>query len=188
MTGALEVKTALELIEIAKKQGWIDKLWTVFSKKYTVLVFGTSGVGKTNFITSLTELVPNAIDALNRTKIAEKHRVKILDHPFTFIDTPGEELQAPQRIRVIQEALRKGVSGIINAAAYGYHEGPASKADVLDGGAVRDSYLAQRREIEICNQRMGGGPWCERGLELANHRRDQGGFVVGLQGNSPQIL
>src|SRR5439155_6736704 len=149
MTGALEVKTALELIEIAKKQGWIDKLWTVFSKKYTVLVFGTSGVGKTNFITSLTELVPNAIDALNRTKIAEKHRVKILDHPFTFIDTPGEELQAPQRIRVIQEALRKGVSGIINAAAYGYHEGPASKADVLDGGAVRDSYLAQRREIEI---------------------------------------
>jgi GTPase SAR1 family protein len=110
-TGVLEIKTALELIEIAKKQGWLDRLFRVFSKEHTILVLGSSGVGKTNFIQSLTELVPPAIDALNRTQFGEKHRIKVLDHPFILQDTPGQELSASRRVGILQESLRKGNIG-----------------------------------------------------------------------------
>jgi ABC-type uncharacterized transport system fused permease/ATPase subunit len=88
ITGA-EVKTAVELIALAHNQGWLERLLDAFKKKYRLLVLGRSGAGKTNFIASLTELPPTAIDRLNRTEYLENNSLKIADQPFVFVDTPG---------------------------------------------------------------------------------------------------
>jgi energy-coupling factor transporter ATP-binding protein EcfA2 len=149
MTGA-EVKTAVELLVIAQKQGWLERLIDSFKKKHRILVLGSSGTGKTNFIKSLTQLIPEAVHALNRSEFIKAHHLKIDGHPFVFVDTPGQHDHASKRITAIQDAMKDSVAGIINVVSYGYHEGPASLADVFEAdGSLRGSFLANRRQIEI---------------------------------------
>ena len=52
MTGteASLVKGALDVIKLARDEGWLDKLRAILRKRTRVLVLGSSGVGKTNFL------------------------------------------------------------------------------------------------------------------------------------------
>ena len=57
LTGS-EIKPIVEVIALANKQGWLDKLKMAFRKKHRILVLGSTGAGKTNFLKSLTETMP----------------------------------------------------------------------------------------------------------------------------------
>ena len=83
ITGA-EIKSAVELIAMAHKQGWLERLLDAFKKKHRVLVLGRSGTGKTILIASLTELLPLAIDRMNRTEYLKTNSIKIAGQPFIF--------------------------------------------------------------------------------------------------------
>lgn len=75
---SLEAIVAKEFVKLAIKQGWFEKLVTVFQKKHKILLLGSTGVGKTNLVQSLTEVTPKAIHHMNRTDFIKKHHIKIL--------------------------------------------------------------------------------------------------------------
>ena len=145
-----EAAAAVELINTARKQGWLDKLVMAVKKKHRVIVLGSTGVGKTNFLSSLTAVLPEAIDVMNRTQIAQKHRIQIKKEPFIFTDTPGQILHRSRRSEAAREAISRGTTGIINVVSYGYHEYRISPKDAFDqNDNVNEDFLRKHRNIEI---------------------------------------
>ena len=136
-----------KLVDLAVEQKWLDKLISALRKQHKVLVLGSTGVGKTNFIKSLTEELPEAIHHLTRTQFVKPHGMRVLEQPFVFIDTPGQ--YEARRMEAIREAT-KGVAGIINVVSYGYHEALVGKEKAITNtGEVRPLFLEEQREIEI---------------------------------------
>src|ERR1700691_233054 len=145
-----EAKTALKIIEIARKQGWLDRLVTLLRRKHKILVLGSSGVGKTACVESLTWTVPRTIDQINRTQFAQKHSIRLARQPFIFIDTPGQKLHGPRRLEAIRDAMKGRISGIVNVVSYGYHEYRIGKdVAIRADGAAREEFLRRHRQMEI---------------------------------------
>jgi 50S ribosome-binding GTPase len=144
---------AIKVLETAQKQGWFDLLLDIFKKKHHIVVFGSTGVGKTNLIQSLTQEAVKAIDVLDRTEIVEHHRIKIAKEPFVFIDTPGQEEHKSKRMEAIRKALgmEGGISGIINVVSYGYHEWRIGECEepISSDGEIKKEYLEKHRSIEM---------------------------------------
>jgi energy-coupling factor transporter ATP-binding protein EcfA2 len=114
-------EAALDLIDKARKQGWFDKLIDALRKKHRVLVLGATGTGKTVFLESLTEVVPKAIDMMNRTEFVEKYHIRISRQPFIFI-----------------------------VVSYGYLESRAiEKPEIKINGKVSEAFLKEQRQLEI---------------------------------------
>lgn len=155
-TAKAVAEAAIDVISKAHKQGWFDKLVSALRQKHRVLVLGATGTGKTAFLESLNEVVPKAINLLNRTEFVEQRRIKISKELFVFTDTPGQIIHADRRKKAIKEAMRVkgGIAGIINLAAYGYHESSPLKTVALRNigrktGKVDEKFLAQQRQAEI---------------------------------------
>jgi energy-coupling factor transporter ATP-binding protein EcfA2 len=149
ITGA-EVKIAVDLMAKAQKEGWLDRLIDWFKKKHQVLVLGTTGTGKTNFIKSLSDLMPEAIDRMNRTQHLKDNSIKINQELFVFKDTPGQVGHSPIRMDAYRDAQKEGIEGIINVVSYGYHEGKGPTDEVFDqNGNVKPEFLAGRRTVEL---------------------------------------
>lgn len=150
------VGIGVQIYELARREGWLDRLFFFLQKTHRVLVFGHTGVGKSNLIDSLVEDIPQAIDYLQRTQYVQKTRVRIRRKPFVFIDTPGELDRARVRGQVLREAITKRpIAGILNVVSYGYHENRTGlKQAIRDDGSVNEEYLAARRkdEREILNE------------------------------------
>lgn len=144
-------KGADKLFEKAEKSGWLDNLIGVFRRKHKILVLGLTGTGKTNFLLSLIETTPQAISFMTRIQFIQKHKIKIQKNPFIFVDTPGEKGKEGERLRAIKEAMREGVTGIINVVSFGYHEARQyEKKDVFNrNGDVKEKFLRERRQEEI---------------------------------------
>jgi energy-coupling factor transporter ATP-binding protein EcfA2 len=148
--GLPEAKATLAMLQLAHKQGWLDKALYAFRKKHKVLVLGSTGVGKTNLLQSLTTLTPEVIHYMNRTEFAQKHQIRIAKEPFQFHDTPGEIGKASRRTRVIREALAAPIAGVINVVSYGYHEQRNVDASIFDdNGLPTQAYLERQRNMEI---------------------------------------
>ena len=148
--GISEAVAAIELVQLAHKQGWFDKLITALRKKHRVLVLGPTGAGKTLFLNSLTEAVPEAIDLMTRTEFVDTKHIRITKHPFVFIDTPGQIHHRSRRIQAIREEMRNGIAGVINVVSYGYHESRAvSRKGAIENGKIDESFLEKQREQEI---------------------------------------
>ncbi len=148
--GVEEATAAVKIITLAHKQGWLDKLISAARKKHKVMVLGASGVGKTNFLSSLTEAVPQAIDVMNRTEIAQKRRIKIAKYPFIFIDTPGQASHRSRRLRAIREAMGAKIAGVINVVSYGYHESRIGRRIVFNAdGTIDETFLEAQRHKEL---------------------------------------
>lgn len=144
------VKSALELLELAKKDGWLDKLKSILKKRSRVIVLGSTGVGKTNLLEALTKPLPKVIDSINRSEFARKHKVSITAEPFEFIDTPGQEFHDSRRMAAIRQAMARGPVGVLNVVSYGYHEYAVARSDVFDGnGKIQSGFLDRHRRIEI---------------------------------------
>lgn len=136
-------------IDLAIEHGALEKLKLLFRKKHRILVLGSSGVGKTNLLESLTTLTPEIIDAVNRTEFAQKAQVNIGTQPFVFIDTPGQEHHQSRRIQAIREAMKEGLSGIINVVSYGYHEYDGGEKEAINqNGKISKNYLKRNRKLE----------------------------------------
>jgi hypothetical protein len=148
--GDAEARAAIRLLELAIKQGWFDKLRDALKRKHTVLILGSTGTGKTNFVQSLTEIVPKAISHMNRTEFVKTHAIKIAKEPFNVIDTPGQVLHSSRRVKAIREAIGKGAIGVINVVSYGYHEGRTARSEALTArGRIKESFLERNRRQEL---------------------------------------
>ena len=109
-TGAEEVaaaKAAIAILQMANQQGWLDKLKDLFRAKHRVLILGSTGVGKTNFIKSLRSLVPQAIDHLIRTEWATSQRLQLAGSIFDLTDTPGQDAYRPRRLEAVTNVVGK---------------------------------------------------------------------------------
>nr|VFK35204.1 MAG: small GTP-binding protein domain-containing protein [Candidatus Kentron sp. MB]VFK77193.1 MAG: small GTP-binding protein domain-containing protein [Candidatus Kentron sp. MB] len=143
------IGTAKQIYDIAKKQGWIDQLRSLFKKRYKVLMLGSSGVGKTNLIQSLTRDMPDVIHYSTRTAGAPASSMEIHSIPFSFIDTPGQEAHESVRMHAIRKHCGS-VDLVINVVCYGYHEYARGKTQAITGdGSIDPKYLEMNRTREI---------------------------------------
>lgn len=143
-------KAINRILETAEKHGLIDKIKELFARKRTVLLLGTSGVGKTSLLDSLNGLVPDAIHHLTRTEIAKKHRMKFDGANIVFLDTPGQEHHGSRRMEAIRQSMRQDHLGVINVTSFGYHEHSTGLQEAFnDDGSVSQDYLAKHRTVEI---------------------------------------
>lgn len=164
-SGVELVKAVGEVAKLAKEQGWLDSLWTSLRKKPKVLLLGCTGTGKTSFMNSLeSEVVPQAIDLMNRTQTVSRNRRKLSKQPFEFIDVPGQDSHKSERIKAIRTAASEKVGslGIINVVSYGYHELRGSKP-VIENGKVDSGFLETRRKAEIKALREWTSTLCGQG-------------------------
>lgn len=46
-------KELFDIYEIARRQGWLARLWSLFATKHRVLILGSMGVGKRNSVMRL---------------------------------------------------------------------------------------------------------------------------------------
>ena len=134
----------------ALDNGLLEKLPDLFRNQHRILVLGSSGVGKTNFLNSLRQSVPEVIDAVNRTETATKNKIEINTEPFIFIDTPGQVHHQSRRYSAIREEIGAGLSGVINVVSYGYHEYDGGEEKAINkNGTVNQSFLAKSRAMEL---------------------------------------
>jgi GTPase SAR1 family protein len=105
------------VIEAARKQHWLKRLFSNFKKKHRILVLGSSGVGKTSVIEYLRTISPEAIDYMSRTEFAGRRKIRIQDEPFVFVDTPGQIGHQARRMSAIREEMSAGISGVLNVVA-----------------------------------------------------------------------
>lgn len=136
---------------MAQREGWIDKLREVFQRRNPVLVLGSTGVGKTQLLTSLKSVIPEAISMLSRTTVVEKSKLHIGKTPFEFVDTPGQRISDMQRSVASREALKSKVRPIVfHVVSYGYHEYATERAaEAIRGNQVDPDFLAIHRAREI---------------------------------------
>lgn len=133
----------------AEKRGWVEKFFDLFRGKLTVLVLGSSGVGKSQFLTSLENALPRPISRWDRTIAVHKKRIKLESKIFDFKDTPGELGLLHSRTKAYLEA-NDGVDIIINVVAYGYHEYKGNQTEAIDSNnRPRDTWLSAHRQREI---------------------------------------
>ena len=150
VTGTKGASAAISLAKQAEKLGLLEKLKNVFKKKHKILVLGATGVGKTQLIKSLVSEIPQAISNMNRTESNDEYYFKISENIFVFVDTPGQEYHKSKRKEETLEAMKQGIEGIINVAAFGYHESRIGKDKVFDeNGKIREEFLKERQKVEI---------------------------------------
>ncbi|MGV0047287.1 GTPase domain-containing protein [Mycobacterium colombiense] len=149
----IAIEGGLEVIRWTARRGIFKKGFDKLRPKYHVVVVGTSGAGKTNFLDSLMEPSARAIPRENRTKFSVS-RTLILpkqSKPFVFYDTPGDRALLQERLRTFQKLWHsRRPYGVINVVAYGYNEliaVPASQA--ISQGLPDPQYLNRQRELEI---------------------------------------
>jgi hypothetical protein len=161
-------KTAVDIYKLAKELGWIDKLRTFWKKKRRLVVLGSTGAGKTEFIDSLKKLIPDLIHNTERTAFPKKTTLGLAaDVIIEVEDTPGQRGHSSRRLQSIRNAMKQG-DGVINVVSYGYHEYDISSSEALTkSGEVKEAFLKQHRLIEIeqlreWNQLLSAGlkkPW-----------------------------
>lgn len=133
VTTAVIAKEAYDLYKVAREEGWLDRLADLFKRKQRVLVLGTTGVGKTSLLNSLVNELATAIDRFDRTEFIHEKRVRLGEHPFRFVDTPGPDTHSSRRHEAYLAAMKDGVDGVINVVSYGYHE---FKRDIVEPGSL----------------------------------------------------
>lgn len=152
VTGGEAIATAKaieQIVEIAIKQGWVDRILAAISKQRRIVLLGSSGVGKTNFLNSLRQFPPQAISYLNRTQYATTAPLK-LKRRFALVDTPGDITYTHARLDAIRQNISRGKIGVINVVCYGYHEyGAGADIALTATNHPRSAYLERHREIEI---------------------------------------
>jgi DNA helicase HerA-like ATPase len=138
-----------DIVKIAKEENWLTRLKFAFREKHHILIFGSTGTGKTNFLDSFTRGVPEAIRAEDRTMGLIRRRIRIENEPFVFIDTPGESRRPTVRTEAVQLARAKQVKVIFNIVAYGYHEYRTGRAEALRADRINEAWLEKHRKVEI---------------------------------------
>jgi energy-coupling factor transporter ATP-binding protein EcfA2 len=144
------IAAAKVIIRTAEERGLLDKLRDAFRTKHVVLLMGSTGTGKSQFVSSLQQLMPKAIDRLERTQWARKERLRIDGLLFDFLDTPGHQDHRPRRREAAARASSAKSFGLINVVSWGYHEYATGEAEALQHDSTPDpQWLATHRQIEL---------------------------------------
>lgn len=157
MEPTMTIGTALKILGLVRSSGVVQKAWAKLKKKHRFVVFGSSGTGKSNLLSSIDNPLASAISRHDRTKANRTVPLTIAGEPFVFVDTPGQEPFRDERDKVIQAAQkeplfrRKRFRGILNVVSYGYHEAKETKLSNVfeDDLQVKEVYLAGARQWEI---------------------------------------
>jgi hypothetical protein len=126
-----------------------------FKKNQKILLLGSTGVGKTQFINSFDDKLKDT-PVRDRTIVAEEIIREVNEHiTIVFNDTAGDNI-SPHYMIKRHEQLVKTFSdtsyvGIINLVAYGYHENPYEpKSAVFDSDDIlKADFLEKKRAYEI---------------------------------------
>lgn len=140
-------KTSHNIIDANKRKVLLEKLLLLVRSNRKIVVFGLSGAGKSQFISSLKKNLAIA----ERTDTTEKIKFTIKDFPIQFIDTPGQAGRQYPRKQELTNILKNGVEGIINVVSYGYEENPDFRMDEIftPNKVVKDSFLKLNRKSEV---------------------------------------
>lgn len=155
----MEPTELVESIDIINKAiGVIIKAWNkicyywnrIVKSSVKVAVFGDSGVGKSQFLNTITK---NNRYLTRRTRRNVKLKLTLKSgRVVEFLDTPGHSSSKPIR-EVVFEKIRKGkIKGIINIVNYGYQDGEdltPQQAFNVDSKEVKPSYLRANRAREV---------------------------------------
>lgn len=146
------VGVSFKVVRWTARTKWFQRVLDQVRPKHHLLVVGTSGMGKSNFINSLTEPSARAIASDDRTKFMNSRTLKLPGKfkPFLIYDTPGERGQVAERTRAILKlSRRRGSFGVINVVAFGYAETAAVPiSTALRNGVPSPDYLERQRSEE----------------------------------------
>jgi hypothetical protein len=145
------VSAILDAILVAKEEGWLDRIKALFGKRHSIVVMGSTGVGKSQLIKSLSVEIGEAIKSFERTQFVERHKLNVGGTHFEFIEAPGDEYKADHRREAIRLASSKGSRLALNIVADGHHEYThLTPSNAIDkDGHVSQDYLNEHRAIEL---------------------------------------
>ena len=87
MLDGFTIGTGYELLKIAKREGVFQRLIDAFRKQHRVIILGSTGVGKSQFVRSLNEVVSAPLSHTERTEFVSLSRIEIGDTLFSLADT-----------------------------------------------------------------------------------------------------
>ena len=149
--------TIVDVGELASIHG--TKITRFFNKRFKrpirVLVYGDSGVGKTQFLNTLTGKNTYSFHAPGRTRQLQHYSITLVSgRRVEFIDTPGHKSYAYERETALHGVVKGKVDGIINLVDYGYQDSELVQEkpeDVFQTGTsiVKAEYLRNNRKLEV---------------------------------------
>lgn len=144
---------------IFKLPKWWEKLVYITNyycrKPVNVIVYGTTGAGKTEFVRALLE---QDVDVINppRTRFYVGKRLVLSNgRKIRFFDVPGHSSLKQQRQTVTEMILKKKIKGIINVTTFGYNDAEEAedvqifKVDNSGIPVVKNEYLNKNRLREL---------------------------------------
>lgn len=142
-------------VEIASKikVNRIKFIWNKYCRpRIRVLIYGDSGVGKTQFLNTLTG---NNAYTVQRTRSVQKYFLTLSSgRVVEFLDTPGHQTAGVIRGETLDEMTRGKINGIINLVDYGYQDSDElqknpDRAFNVDTKDVKESFLNENRKLEM---------------------------------------
>ena len=124
-------------------------------KKVKVLVYGASGVGKTQFVQTI--IGKNVYDIPMRTYNTTHYEFSLSSgRKILLIDTPGQGRSgtAIPRIDELETMANGKIDGIINLVNFGYQDSEEVKKNRMlafenDKDAIKSSYIEENQKLEI---------------------------------------
>ncbi len=135
------------IIDDSKRNAIISKIKLLFRENRKIVIFGLSGAGKSQFISSLKK----NLTISQSTDVTTRVDFDLNDFPIIFVDTPGQDGREFARKQEVTKILKDGVEGIINVISYGYEENAKYSFNAVfdDQKNVRSDFLEKARQVEI---------------------------------------
>lgn len=152
VTGMATAVDAATLVD--KNTSWFKRIINRYLKStINVLVYGDSGVGKTQFLLTLTG--KDSYYAPVRTRELNHYELELRSGRLVrFIDTPGHQSDKKARTSALDDMTKGKIQGIINIVSYGYQDSEDLQKNpdmAFQNGTnvVKPQYLKQNRMLEI---------------------------------------
>lgn len=153
-TAITGVATAVDAATLADKNiSWFRFFFNkYFKRRIRVLVYGDSGVGKTQFLLTLTG--NDSYTAPLRTRQMQHYDFCLSSgRRIRLTDTPGHKTMSLVRGQALDEMAKGKVDGIINLVDYGYQDSEQLRenpdtAFKVGSSEVKEEYLRENRRLE----------------------------------------